>query len=158
MENGRFFQEVLHQVQSPKTPSDFTAWDSARLPKGPDWCWKPKGSSKERLYCISKHVITEEYVWKFKIWFSWWYIFCAAGMTLSTLTWMTNQTGSLRGTHLVMSQHWKHLLVKWSMSLSLPVNTWMRPTLRTSCFLPHLLVKLNRRWCWRISPRYLVLY
>lgn len=150
MKNGRFFQEVLHQVQSPRTASDFTAWDSARLPKGPDWCWMPKGSSKDTLlYFKARH----HWGISMKV-----YIFCAAGMTLSTLTWKTSLNGSLRGTHLALSQHWKHLLVRWYMSLPLPVNTWMRPTLRTSCFLPHLLVKLNRRWCWRISPRYLVLY
>lgn len=77
-------------------------------------------------------------------------------MTPSTSTWKTNLNGSWRGIPSVLSQHWRHLLVRWYMSPPSPVTTWMRFTLRRSCFLPLLMVKLSRRWCWSIFLRYLI--
>lgn len=156
-----FFQAALHPVQCPKTTSDFTAWGSAPLPRGPDWCWMPKGSSKDisRSFIILCYNIPHTLSWKS--------LKCAfvklkpvisgSDMTSSILTWKTNLTGSLRRIPLVLSQHWRHLLVRWCMSLLSRVNTWMKFTLRRSCFLPAHLVKLNRRWCWSIFPRYLII-
>lgn len=80
--------------------------------------------------------------------------FCTAGLKPSTFNLKTNLTGSFRRILLVLFQHWKHLLVRWYMNPWSPVNTWMKLTPKRNCFLPHLLVKLSKKWCWRIFPRY----
>lgn len=75
-------------------------------------------------------------------------------MTQSTSTLKTNQTGSLRRILLVSYRHWRLLLARWYTSPPSPASTWMKSTPKRNCFLPLLLVKLSKKWCLSIFPRY----
>lgn len=75
-------------------------------------------------------------------------------MRQSTSTFKINPTGFLRRILLVPSRRWRQLMARWSVNPSSPVITWMKLTLTRSCFLPLRLVKLSKKWCLSIFPRY----
>lgn len=82
------------------------------------------------------------------------FLFNHVGMRRSTSTFKINLTGFLRRILLVPSRRWRQLMARWYMNPSSPVITWMKFTLRRSCFLPLRLAKLSKKLCLRIFPRY----